>query len=318
MAAGIAQAAVHDADPELFLSKEEFVEATPLIDGTPAVDKGRQPSVGPSFLSILRQLYDSPQLTPVLPYDADALLSKRVKDFVAGGTRLTELKRVVAQFDPGTTHAALEARVEELVSVSTLLVFGTGKPDRKPRLDFFLMHLLTSSLFVPSFFKYMPSVENKRALLRTYVQPWGIILMTRGRPRIDPALLMSYDAYPLPPDVPKPQPSAAGVAMRADFNPWPLIIADAIHAPDSHTIKSLRTLLYGATRYGTIPKGGFIGSLGADGKETHAGMKEVDGTIFVRAAGVLMDTLGWVTHGQVKGGWDRSALGWDDAWKVQE
>jgi hypothetical protein len=27
-----------------------------------------------------------------------------------------------------------------------------------------------------------------------------------------------------------------------------------------------------------------------------------------------MDTLGWVSYGQQKGSWDRSALGWEAAW----
>jgi hypothetical protein len=182
------------------------------------------------------------------------------------------------------------------------------------------MHLLTSSLFVPSFLKSIPSVENQKALLRAYVQTWGTTLMLRGRPRIDAALPMSYTAYPLPPDAPKPilHSSAIGGQEAESLNPWPALVADALHAPDSHTVKALRTLLYGTTRYGTVPKGGIIGVLAADGTETHSGIKEVDGTIFVRAAGVLMDTLGWVTHGQAEGGWDRSGLGWDDAWKGED
>lgn len=43
------------------------------------------------------------------------------------------------------------------------------------------------------------------------------------------------------------------------------------------------------------------------------GIGKVDGTVFVRAAGVMVDTLGWGEGGE-KGEWDRSALGWDEAW----
>jgi hypothetical protein len=35
----------------------------------------------------------------------------------------------------------------------------------------------------------------------------------------------------------------------------------------------------------------------------------------VRAAGAMMNTLGWSGHGQKEGDWDRSALGWDAAWE---
>ena len=279
--------------------------------------RGRQPKFGPSILSLLRQIYDSPELTPVLPYDPDALLSKRVKDFVEGGIRLRELHRILGQFEPGNTPEALDERVEELIFVSTLLAFGTGKPHRKPRIDFFLMHLLTSSLFVPSFLKHMPNMEYKRTMLKTFLQPWGMMLMTRGRPRIDPKLLMSYTENPLPPNTPgqNPQPYSLGGECT---NPWPAIISDVTHARDSHTPKALRTLLYGATRYGTLAKGDVIGAYESDGKETHLGIGEVDGTVFIRAAGMLMETLGWVTHGQEEGNWDRSALGWDDAWKSED
>ena len=45
---------------------------------------------------------------------------------------------------------------------------------------------------------------------------------------------------------------------------------------------------------------------------------EMDGTIFVRAAGIVMDSLGWVDYGQEARTWDRSALGWDAAWDNEE
>jgi len=47
-------------------------------------------------------------------------------------------------------------------------------------------------------------------------------------------------------------------------------------------------------------------------------MGEVDGSVFVRAAGLVMGNLGWVGWGEKKGAWDRSALGWDDAWKGED
>ena len=50
-------------------------------------------------------------------------------------------------------------------------------------------------------------------------------------------------------------------------------------------------------------------------KESLPGIGNIDGSIFVRAAGVVMSTLGWVSHGEPAGKWDTSGLGWDDAWK---
>ena len=41
----------------------------------------------------------------------------------------------------------------------------------------------------------------------------------------------------------------------------------------------------------------------------------MDGTVFVRAAGLFMDYKGWVMHGEKEKPWDVSGLGWDDAWR---
>jgi len=81
----------------------------------------------------------------------------------------------------------------------------------------------------------------------------------------------------------------------------------------------MRSLIYGAQHFGTTPAAEVIGAYTLNnqyGTETHKGMSTVDGTVFVRAAGVLMDTLGWVSYGQAEGNWDRSALGWEAAWET--
>jgi hypothetical protein len=51
-----------------------------------------------------------------------------------------------------------------------------------------------------------------------------------------------------------------------------------------------------------------------DGNEIK-GLEQADGTIFIRAAGVIMDVTGWCREGEDEGGWDMSALGYDEAWK---
>ncbi|KIJ41069.1 hypothetical protein M422DRAFT_780499 [Sphaerobolus stellatus SS14] len=297
VAAGLAQAAVHASHEFLYFPVANFQDAELNLKGR-KYQKGRQSKRGPSLLYLLRQIYDSPKLIPSLPYDPDALLSKRTKDYAENGEEL-------------------ESRVEEMIFLATFLAMGTGRANRKPRIDFFLMHLLTSSLFLPSYLNVLPTLQTKRDVFRAYIQAVGYYLVVRGRPRINPELLMSYTDNPSPrikfsSITSKAQPSALGPNK---LNPWLPIIEDVVHAPDSHTLKSLRTLLYAATKFGTLKKGEIIGAYGPDGKETHSGISEVDGTVFIRAAGILMDTMGWVSHGEKAGEWDRSALGWDDAWR---
>jgi hypothetical protein len=257
---------------------------------------------------------------PVIPYDPDSLLSKRFKDALEDGKRASEIIRLSNLWVVGP--AEIDSKIEELIWTATLLLASSGKPGRKPRLDFFLMHILNASIFLPSLVRAIPTAESKTTLLRAMLPVILMYVLVRGRPRIDADLLMGYTSTPRPPvsvsEGLKPEKSTLGhPGQEAYENPWPEIIKSVVHAPDAHTVKAIRALSYGAKMYGTTPKGGAIGAfLPGSEEETVKGMSNVDGTIFVRAAGVVMDTLGWVSYGQQKGSWDRSALGWDDAWKA--
>jgi len=86
---------------------------------------------------------------------------------------------------------------------------------------------------------------------------------------------------------------------------------------DSHVPKAIRSLVHHASLYSSIPSGGIIGAYKGDetAQETLLGSGEMDGTIFIRAAGIIMDVMGWCREGQKEGHWDMSALGYDETWK---
>ncbi|EJD03460.1 uncharacterized protein FOMMEDRAFT_108695 [Fomitiporia mediterranea MF3/22] len=263
-----------------------------------------------TVLSIIKQMYDSEILVPVMPYQPEAFISARMKDATSNG-RPEEICRLSSQIpiEENPNVSDLDSRVKELIWAATLLLASTGKHERKPRLDFFLMHLLTSSHFLPTLIHAVKTPINATRLLRIYVSVLLFLTLLRGRPRIDPTLIMTY------PDTPRP-PNSKG--NPADVNPWPAIIDEVIHAPDSHTVKTIRSLYYAAQHYGETPPGGAIGAFDDTGKEILRGAGKLDGTIFVRAAGIVMNNMGWLTHGQEEGKWDRSALGWDDAWNTPD
>ncbi|THH31188.1 hypothetical protein EUX98_g3013 [Antrodiella citrinella] len=317
VAQGVAQAAIH-SDKSVPEALRLGPQPSGHVNSTSSPDGHRQPSRGLSFLEILREFYDSPILKPVMPYDPNAFLRIRQADAVKDG-RPEEIARLADKWivDTSKGQAGLDEKVEELLWVTTLLLAGSGKKGRKPKVDFFIMHLLNVSIFMPAFLKVIPSTESKVVLVRGLLPVIFMMLILRGRPRIDSELMMSYTATPRPPVAPaKADASAVGDPTKEDFvDPWPAIISSVQYAPDTHTVKAIRTLYFAAKQYGTLPAGQAIGAFRKDGTETHAGIGKVDGTLFVRAAGVVMDTLGWVSHGQKAGQWDRSALGWDDAWK---
>lgn len=277
-----------------------------------------------SLLELLREVYDSEALRPPPPYDPDLFISQRSKIVLANGGAET-IHQICSKYyiSDTITDEELSQKIEECIWVGTLLTFGTGRKGRKPRLDFFLMHVLDSSLFLRPFCAVLKKREHKAALLRTFIPALVIIVLCRGRPRIDPELVMSYTDVPRPP-FPKvvfPTPSESSLGTPADdedYDPWPALIEGVKYHPDTHVLKAMRTLVYGAQHFGITPPGGVIGAFTRQKEETHVGMAKVDGTLFVRAAGMLMDTLGWVGYGQREGKWDRSMLGWDQAWEKED
>lgn len=317
MLEGLAQTAVHPPLPPFLFSFENPPDPGPnKVNGS---DSSRQPLRGPSVLEILRQVYDSPILKPVMPYDPNAVIYARLKDAMSEG-RPQEIRRVCSQLyiDEEKGDEELDAKVEECIWAATLLMFATGREGHKPRLDFFLMHLLTSSFFFRPFFKVLKNTTHKANLIRAFVPGIALVVLIRGRPVIKPELLMSYTDTPRPPSSAlSPDKTSLGNPMNdEDYNPWPALVTSSLHAPDSHLLKSMRTLILAAREYGDTPPGRAIGvfAVGED-TETLPGTSKLDGSVFVRAAGILMDYMGWVTHGQsARPDWDRSALGWDDAW----
>jgi len=279
---------------------------------------------GDTILESLRKIYDSQILQPVLPYDPNALFSARLRP-LREPQRVEEIRKIINSFqiDPQGGEPEFASKVEQAIWASALLMAGTGRKGKKPRLDFFLMHLVTSSIFLKPMIDVITNPVHKANLLRSFLSVIILVVLARGRPRIEPELLMTYTATPRPPaSALKASRSAVGSPTNdEDYNPWPAILADVIYHPDPHVIKTIRSLAYAAREYGATPAGEAIGAFisGKEGVESHKGMAVVDGTIFVRAAGMVMDYMGWVANGQeARPDWDRSALGWDDAWADEQ
>ncbi|KAF4575050.1 hypothetical protein EYR36_006406 [Pleurotus pulmonarius] len=303
VATGLAQAAVHT------------IRFQPVFSGVA--------ESGLSMLEILRQVYDSPVLQPVMPYDNNALINTRMKTALTEG-RAEEIQRICSQMKlDNLSDDDYNAKVNEIIWTSTLLMFATRKPGKKPRLDFFLMHLVTSSIFLKSYVNSLQVASHKADLIRTYVFTMILLLLSRGRPIIKPDLVMTYTDKPRPPNSRtssyyRADGNSLGNPLEdADYNPWPALITSALHAPDCHVLKTMRTLVYAAREFGDTLPGGVAGAFLRDDAhgESHPGSSQLDGSLFVRAAGMTLDYMGWVVHGQpAREDWDRSALGWDDAW----
>lgn len=76
--------------------------------------------------------------------------------------------------------------------------------------------------------------------------------------------------------------------------------------------QTVRSLYFAASHFDTSPTGYFTSSL--------PGSQSMDGSIFIRAAGLTLSSLGWAHEGDegIVGSWDRSALGYDETWEEDE
>ncbi|KAJ7446126.1 hypothetical protein FB451DRAFT_1538041 [Mycena latifolia] len=259
-----------------------------------------------TLLALLREVYDSPQLAPP-PYEKK-ITPAQFKQRMANPARDAALRDIYAKwtFDlhPRDPEAYFDAKIEECMWQAALLLGASGRAGRPPRMDFILMHFVTNALLLRAVVRAVAAPLHKAQLLQAYARAFAQAIILRGRPRIDPALAMGYPARPLPP----------GELAGGGGSAWLPLLRNAAAHREVHLITSTRTLFYCAREYGRTPAGAVAGALDGEGKETHPGAAELDGTLFIRVAGVLTEALGWVDHGGKEGSWDFSGIGWDEAW----
>ena len=170
-------------------------------------------------------------------------------------------------------------------------------------------HLVTSSVFLltlvfPSDKSPYPPIPlaSRLTLLKAYLATCAGWYISRGNGRmpLEEFYAATNNRLTAPPAVPAP-PDAKRKPLGAPGGPWERIVANAVAHPEEHLPKAVRSLAVFATRWGGRPSGYFAGG-GEDGLE---GREVLDGTLFVRAASLALDRLGWAHEaGKELGEWD--------------
>ena len=170
-------------------------------------------------------------------------------------------------------------------------------------------HLVTSATFL--FTLILPSdrspypplpLASRLMLLKAYLATCAAWYISRGNGPIPIKEFYSatVDRLTAPPAAPVP-PDAKRRPLNAPSGPWPRIIENALVYPEEHLPKTVRSLAVLAARWGSRPTGYYAGG-GVDGLE---GRETLDGTLFVRAARLALDRLGWAHEsGKELGEWD--------------
>lgn len=173
------------------------------------------------------------------------------------------------------------------------------------------VHLITSNLFLPSTLPLLKPT-NQANLLKAFFAVCLTIFVSRGRPAF--AIQSFFDNTSADPKHPS---LLTSTSIKQSGNPWHSVLSATIPHKDEHHIKAERALAHSAALYGTRPRGYF--------KDTELeGAEYLDGTLFVRVGGLLMDTQNWDLALAVGGqngrtkedeeatlNWDRSGLGWE-------
>lgn len=157
------------------------------------------------------------------------------------------------------------------------------------------MHLVTSAPALPAYAAYL-SPYALSLLVRTYFAATLAWYIARGR---GPLPIADLYAGTAPPDRAPPSPTTTTSGTDPRRNAWHAILHSAAQERDEHLTKLQRALGHCAARLGGTPPGVFAG-LDVEGAEV------LDGTLFVRVAGLTAVRIGWAREdGPDRADWDR-------------
>lgn len=203
--------------------------------------KCEQESEAPPAKTTLRDLLDSIHNDP------------EVKKLTAENSNVMAWKKLLASAPTPIIRYArqvrvpidkLEQKTAEAINLSAQIVGGAVRADKTVKLDFFLVHSLTTSLFLTTFNAQLwLSAESKARLVEwktrfdlfLYVAVGAPTLLLNDVEDYNPKILHSID-----------NSSTSHSSISGGGNPWLGIIEHGIRKEDDgHTIKVIRALAHG-------------------------------------------------------------------------
>jgi len=236
------------------------------------------PSTSTSALSIVDLIHSDHSLDNIVKFEDERKL-KMVSEKVAEKVKEYAKMWVI---DSGSQEDVLN-KTKELIAFSMSVYAGPTRPGTELKLDFFLMHALTSSLFLPIYLSHLSLVDATR-LLQAHFSATLAYYISQGRPRL--YLLENLFSYK----------SQLEGYNDDTTNPWLKVIERAIAHEDEHLVKSIRTLLWGATHIDSLKV-----SRDATGPYPLS-------HYWLNSAKLTLDAI------QGENWWDHSGVGFDETW----
>ncbi|KAL1919990.1 uncharacterized protein VTP21DRAFT_1136 [Calcarisporiella thermophila] len=208
-------------------------------DQTGSTSSGSTHSGGKSILEILDAIHKDPRIDKIYTHNWNSMrLSSHIQRVLdLGGPVLQEY---LQQWEfPADPVNVVNQKLRELLRASAL-VYASSWTD-SPRLDFFLMHVLTSSHAVRVLIPFL-SIKDRVKLLRVHFVALVAVYITRKRPAINAQKVLEYISPTLP------------QGEDEESWGWNRAIELAINHPDEHFPKVIRALKKDAEDFGDEDK----------------------------------------------------------------
>ncbi|KAF9988447.1 hypothetical protein BGZ75_009394 [Mortierella antarctica] len=182
-----------------------------------------------TVVEILKAIREDRELDGLTTYSAP----NKTVEIVKHGKVATKIQHYLSGWDIEETSQDIDAKTKELYKACVLAVGGTGLRNGKVKQDFFLMHALTSILFVHKLAHVLPPAYAV-SCLKSHLGAALAYYISRGRPAIDVAALVNYKGkQPLDPT-----------------NPWLSVLKRAVDIDEVHVTKVVRSCALGDLLFG--------------------------------------------------------------------
>ncbi|KAF9174432.1 hypothetical protein BGX21_004370 [Mortierella sp. AD011] len=182
-----------------------------------------------TVVSILSALQEDRELDDVTSYPE----SNKTIDVSKSKVAAAKIQKLLSGWRIEETSQDIDLKAKELYKACVLAVGGTGLRNEKVKQDFFLMHALTSVLFVHRLVHALPPAYAV-SCLKSHLGAALAYYISRGRPRIDVDALLNYH----------------GKQPLDSTNPWLSIVKRAVDIDEVHVTKVVRSCALGDLLFG--------------------------------------------------------------------
>ncbi|KAI7862893.1 hypothetical protein BDF14DRAFT_1849374 [Spinellus fusiger] len=187
-----------------------------------------------SLAAIFEQIIKDPLFDGIIAMDGTDSLQAFIK-VIDNEKTAAKIKDYANAWVIEQTPEGIQERAGELLTLCARLTGAVGLRGDKVKINFFLVHTLTSSYAVCHMISIL-SVAEATVILRTQLIAAMTFFITQGRPVFRDDLLYAYTS-------PNENPTAS--------NPWYAAIDLAIGASEAHVVKAVRALAFGQLAYGS-------------------------------------------------------------------